>query len=58
MDFIPVDFVANGIIIATAAQVNKNSLQIVHSSTKHLSSISIKDFALAIKDHFLLYPNE
>lgn len=54
----PVDFVSNSIILGTAAQINKNSMSIIHSSTKHLSSVSLKEFSKEIVDYFLLYPNE
>jgi hypothetical protein len=57
-DFIPVDFVSKAIILGTAAQANKNSLLVIHSSTKHLSSLSLGRLAKITVNHFLKYPME
>jgi len=52
VDFVPVDFVSRAIIISTAAQMNKNELKIIHSSTKHLNSMKLEDYVAKIMDYY------
>lgn len=39
-DLVPVDLVANQIIVSTAFQSGKNSLAIVHSNTSHANPLT------------------
>jgi len=50
-DLIPVDMVANAIIVSTAFQAHKDSLAIVHSSSSHANPLTWKNYG----DYFLDY---
>ena len=52
IDFVPVDFVSRAIILGTAYQSYKDSLTMIHSSTRHLSSITLKFFSDTITEYF------
>lgn len=39
-DLVPVDYVANAIIVATAMEANKPKLTVVHSATSHVNPIT------------------
>jgi hypothetical protein len=52
VDLVPVDFVSKAILLGTANQVGKNSLTVIHSSTRHLSSCTIKEFSGLVTTHF------
>ena len=44
-DLIPVDFVCNQIIVATALNANKPGLQVIHSTTSHTRPLTWQVFS-------------
>lgn len=57
-DLIPVDQVANSIIVGTAFQGNKNSLRIQHCTSSHVNPITWKEYSVHILSQAKTHPFE
>ncbi len=57
-DLIPVDIVANTILVGTAFQAKKDSINIVHSNSSHLNPITWYKYSMNILDYSKTNPFE
>ncbi|CDW88677.1 male sterility protein [Stylonychia lemnae] len=57
-DMIPVDFVSNSVLVGTAFQANRNSLQIQHCATSHQNPILWVDYVIHVLDYARKKPME
>ena len=56
VDIVPVDFVSNGILAATAYKANKDEINVIHLSSSDRLDVSVQDFFEPIIDYNKMQP--